>query len=123
MKYVWKLCWQTSILVVCYWICEGLVRLTGLPIPGNVLGIIVLFLLLSTGIIPENAINEAASFFLRHLVFFFVPIAAGLMEWGGVFYDYGWIFLAAIVISSLLPLLAVSFLARFLQEKKSCPNT
>lgn len=123
MKYIWKLCWQTSILVVCYWSCEGLVRLTGLPIPGNVLGIIVLFLLLSTGIIPESAINEAASFFLRHLVFFFVPIATGLMEWGGVFYDYGWIFLAAIAISSLLPLLAVSFLARFLQEKKSCPNT
>lgn len=123
MKYAWKLCWQTGILAACYWACEWLVRLTGLPIPGNVLGIIVLFLLLSADIIPESAINEAASFFLRHLVFFFVPIAAGLMEWGGVFYDYGWIFLAAIVISSLLPLLAVSFLARFLQEKKKCPNT
>ena len=30
------------------------------------------------------------------------------MNWGGVFYDYGWVLLAAIVISTALPLLVVA---------------
>lgn len=123
MRQTWKLIWQTGLLAACYWSCEWLVRLTGLPVPGNVLGIIVLFTLLCTGIVKEAWISEAATFLLKHLVFFFVPIAVGLMNWWGVFYDYGWVLLAALLISSLLPLLAVGWLSAWLQRRKDgCPR-
>ena len=66
---------------------------------------------------------------LKHMVFFFVPVAVGLMQWGGVFYEYGWILLIAIVISAILPLLTVGLLGRALRRKackregKSCNPT
>ena len=56
---------------------------------------------------------------LKHMVFFFVPVAVGLMQWGGVFYEYGWILLIAIVISAILPLLTVGLLGRALRRRAS----
>ena len=116
MRTTWKLLWQTAILAAIFWSCDQITRLTGIPIPGTVLGIIVLFFLLLTGIVKESHISLAAEFLLRHLVFFFVPIAVGLMQWGGVFYDYGWVLAAAIVGSTALPLVIVGFMARGLRS-------
>ncbi len=116
MRTIWKLLWQTAILTAIFVGCDQLTRLTGIPLPGNVLGVIVLFFLLLTGIIKESHISLAAEFLLRHLVFFFVPIAVGLMQWGSVFYDYGWVLAAAIVGSTALPLVIVGFLARALRR-------
>ena len=117
MRATWKLLWQTALLTAIYWGCDQLTRLTGIPLPGNVLGIIVLFFLLLTGVVKESHISMAAEFLLRHLVFFFVPIAVGLMQWGGVFYDYGWVLAAAIVGSTALPLVIVGFMARGLRRR------
>ena len=116
MRTIWKLLWQTAILTAIFVGCDQLTRLTAIPLPGNVLGVIVLLFLLLTGIIKESHISLAAEFLLRHLVFFFVPIAVGLMQWGSVFYDYGWVLAAAIVGSTALPLVIVGFLARALRR-------
>ena len=117
MRTIWKLLWQTAILTAIFVGCDQLTRLTAIPLPGNVLGVIVLFFLLLTGIIKESHISLAAEFLLRHLVFFFVPIAVGLMQWGSVFYDYGWVLAAAIVGSTALPLVIVGFMARALRRR------
>ena len=116
MRTIWKLLWQTAILTAIFVGCDQLTRLTAIPLPGNVLGVIVLFFLLLTGIIKESHISLAAEFLLRHLVFFFVPIAVGLMQWGSVFYDYGWVLAAAIVGSTALPLVIVGFMAKVLRR-------
>lgn len=118
MSQTLRLVAQTAILGIIYWGCDFFVSLTGLPVPANVLGIVLLFTLLCTGVIKEKHVSEAAGFLLKHLVFFFVPIAVGLMLWGEVFYEYGLILLAAIVISSLLPLLAVGWLSGLLGKEK-----
>ena len=68
----------------------------------------------SRKLISTSRVEEP--FFLRHLVFFFVPIAVGLMQWGSVFYDYGWVLAAAIVGSTALPLVIVGFMARGLRR-------
>lgn len=124
MRQSLRLLWQMGLLAVFAWAADWLARALDLPIPGNVLGIVVLFLLLSTGLVKESCISDAASFLLRHLVFFFVPIAVGLMNWGGVFYDYGWVLLASIVVSTALPLLVVGWLAGALRrpekEREPC---
>lgn len=112
MRQTWRLLWQTAVLTVIFKACSFLVEAADLPVPANVLGIVILFLLLFSGIIKEEYVSEAATFMLKHLPFFFVPIAVGLMDWGGVFYDYGLVLLIAILVSSLLPLLAVGWLAQ-----------
>lgn len=104
-------------LAAIAWLADYAVTVLDLPVPGNVLGIMVLFLLLSAGVVKERWISEAASFLLRHLVFFFIPVAVGLMNWGEVFYDYGWVLLGAIVGSTALPLLVTGWLAGALRRR------
>ena len=110
---------QLAILWAIYWASKWFVTNTGLPIPATVVGVIALFLLLLSGLIKLEHVQDAADFLLKHLVFFFVCIAVGLMEWGRVFYDYGLVLLLAIVISSIVPLFAVGFLTQFLHKKHS----
>ncbi len=108
---------QLAVLWAIYWASNWFVTTTGLPIPASVLGVVLLFLLLLSGIVKLSHVQDAADFLLKHLVFFFVCIAVGLMEWGQVFYDYGLTLLLAIVVSSVVPLLAVGYLTQALHRE------
>jgi len=109
---------QAAVFTAIYWACTIVVQLTALPVPANVLGIVTLFLLLCTGVVKEQHVDEAAVFILNHLVFLFIPIAVGLMQWGEVFYGYGAVLLGVILISALLPLVLAGWLAtRWFKEK------
>lgn len=47
--------------------------------PGNILGMLILLLLLSTKIVKIEAIETVAKFLLDHLAFFFIPAGVGLI--------------------------------------------
>lgn len=123
MRQTWRLLWQAALFAGVAWLADFAVIVLDMPVPGNVLGIIALFLLLCAGIVKESWISEAAPFLLRHLVFFFIPVAVGLMNWGEVFYDYGWVLLGAIVGSTALPLLVTGWLAGALRRKAAKEKT
>lgn len=66
------------ILVICF-AGEFLNRVISLPIPGNVIGMIILFISLVTGVIKLKDIEDITRFLLEHLGFFFIPAGVGLM--------------------------------------------
>jgi holin-like protein len=109
---------QALLLWVIFWIGGKIADVTGLPIPGNVIGVLLLFGLLLLGIVKVQHVQEAADFLLKHLVFFFIPIAVGLMNWGSVFYNYGFILAAALIIGALLPFWTVGFLTQWLHREE-----
>ena len=66
------------ILGICY--AGDLIHdITGIPVPGNILGMLILFLLLCLKIVKLEQIREVSDFFLKRLAFFFLPPAIGLM--------------------------------------------
>lgn len=70
---------QFSIILVICFIGEGLHRFLNMPIPGNVMGMLLLLIALSTGVIKLKAIEEVCEFLLSHLAFFFVPAGVGIL--------------------------------------------
>src|SRR5215470_19210088 len=52
-----------------------------LRVPGNIVGMLLLLALLSTGVVEERWVAAAAGLLTKHLAFFFIPIAVGLMDW------------------------------------------
>ena len=66
------------ILGICY-VGELIHDYTGIPIPGNILGMLILLLLLCLKVIKLEQIREVSEFFLKRLAFFFLPPAIGLM--------------------------------------------
>jgi holin-like protein len=67
------------ILLICL-LGEAIHDFFKLPIPGNVIGMILLFLCLSSGIIKLTKINYISKFLLDHLAFFFVPAGVGILS-------------------------------------------
>ena len=110
---------QFVILWAVYQASAWIVTFARLPIPGNVLGVIVLFALLCAGVIKPAHVERAADFLLKHLVFFFMAMAVGLMEWWRPFADYGATLFLALFLSALLPLLLVGRVAQTLNRRRS----
>jgi holin-like protein len=84
------------------WVAETL----PVPLPGNVVGMLLLFALLVSGVVKERWVGDAGGFLTRRLAFFFVPIAVGLMEWGGFFKQHGHWLVLGLVVSALVALAA-----------------
>lgn len=49
-------------------------------IPGNVMGMTLLFILLTFGILKLNQIDQTADFFLKNMAFFFLPACLGILD-------------------------------------------
>lgn len=112
-----KLLGQLALLILISLVGNQAVAFTGLPVPGNVVGLILLYVLLNLGLVRLDQVQEAADLLLRHLVFFFIPVAVDLMNWGGLFTRHGWVLALAILLSTLLTFLATGFMAQWLQKE------
>jgi holin-like protein len=101
---------------------EWVVARLHLPVPGNVLGMLTLFILLMLGVVKEAWVADAANVLTRHLAFFFIPIAVGLMQWTELFWEQGPWLILVILLSTVAGLLTagsvVQILAGRLQEKR-----
>ncbi len=71
------------ILSVCF-IGDFLHRVCGIPLPGNILAMLILFLLLCTKLVKVDQIAEMSNFFLKRLPFFFLPPTIGILAVYGV---------------------------------------
>lgn len=116
MKNVWKIIGQIFLLWVIFYLSTGVVHFLHLPIPGSVLGMITLFALLSTGVLQERWLSEATNLLLKHLSFFFIPIAVELMEWGEFFLQKGLLLFLPLVVSTLVALLTTGGLVQLLTK-------
>ena len=60
---------------------EIIQRVLKLPLPGSVIGMIILFLALYFKVIKVEMLKEISSFLLDHLAFFFIPAGVGLLSY------------------------------------------
>ena len=110
---------QILLLWIIYSVCSRVVTYFHIPLPGSVLGMIVLFILLSAGVIKEQWLSAATTPLLKHLTFFFIPIAVELMEWGDLFVQKGYLLFLPLVISTLVALLTTGGIVQLLDKTTS----
>ena len=82
MKNVFVFLAQLLLICLIYFVSEFVVTNLNLPIPGNVFGLMLLFVLLLIGVVKVNYIEKAAGFLNKHLAFFYIPFGVGLMNYG-----------------------------------------
>ncbi len=98
---------------------EFISRLLGLPLPGNVLGMGLLLVALSAGIIDVKWIEEAADLLLSNMALFFVPAGVGVMVYGDLI-AAEWLPISVATIASTFIVMALTgFLAQKLEPKET----
>jgi holin-like protein len=96
--------------------CAGeiLVRLFGLPVPGPVVGMVLLFVVLRLRRTTAAGIEGAATALLQHLSLLFVPAGVGVMLHFGRLADEWPAIVTALVASTVLALVVTAALMRVL---------
>lgn len=101
-KQVFALLLQLAFLILLNQIGFWIAKVLHLPVPGNVIGMILLFLLLLSGVIKLEWIEMASGILIRNMSFFFVPISVGLMTLGYVFITDGIGIMIVLVFSAVI---------------------
>jgi len=96
-----------------------LAHMLSLRLPGNLVGMLILLALLSGRLIRLEWIQEGASILTRHLAFFFIPIAVGLIAFKEVFLQNGLAILGTLIVSATAGILLCGFIAQAIKEKET----
>lgn len=89
---------------------------TGLPIPGNIFGMVILFTLLATGILKKSRIEQVSGFFLKYMTLFFVPSGVAILMYYDEIRSVVVPFLLIIVFTTFLVMGATGWSAQLLQR-------
>lgn len=110
------------LLILFQWLGECLVSLAGLPVPGPVAGMLLLFCALllrsarADAQIPP-ALAQVSDGLVRYLSLFFLPAGVGIFFLPAAFDGQWWPLLLVIVPGTLLALLVTSLLLRALLRR------
>lgn len=101
-------------IIVAIFLIGGWLHRIGVPIPGGVLGLLLFYSAMLTGMLKLSWVERAAGLLLRHMVLLFVPLTVGLMDMGPVLSKQTVAIVASLVLSFLAVLLTTGLLARWL---------
>ncbi|MDX1558718.1 MAG: CidA/LrgA family protein [Marinobacter sp.] len=99
-----------TLLLVYQLVGEITVRLLGVPIPGPVLGMVMLFItLMIRGKAPES-VDQASTALLSHLSLLFVPAGVGMMAHFGRIADEWVPITLALLLSTVITMVATALI-------------
>ena len=98
-----------TLLLACQLIGEAINRLTGLPLPGAVIGMFLLLAWLKLRPGERVELKAVAGWLIAHFSILFVPATMGLVDQGLALSAHGIAIIAACVASTLLTIAVTAF--------------
>lgn len=115
---------QVAGLMLFSLLINAVTPLLHIPIPGSILGMIILFLLLEFGVIRLNWVEVGASWLLAELLLFFIPSAIGVMKYANILETDGLRILAVVILGTFVVMassgLLTSRIYKAKERKGSC---
>ncbi|ENZ32086.1 hypothetical protein HMPREF1084_02500 [Clostridium butyricum 60E.3] len=112
MKYLQQL----MIILAAYLLGVVLQVALNLPIPGTVLGLIILFLGLYSGIIKVEMIEDMCEILISHMSFLFIPAGVGLITSFALLSGKIVAFSLVIIISTIIVWVVTAYVVKFLRK-------
>lgn len=108
-----------TVLLVYQLVGEIVAVALGLPVPGPVIGMAMLFVtLIARGAVGED-LRQTANGLLRHLSLLFVPAGVGVMAHLGRLTDEWWPIAVSLVVSTLLTIAVTAVVMRALLARRT----
>jgi holin-like protein len=89
-----------------------------LPVPGNLVGMLLLCALLTARVLRLEWVEAGASLLVRHLAFFFIPLAVGLMTFGHLFVRHGVAIVVTLSVSAALGICVAGWTSQGLSRRR-----
>ncbi|MCD7032706.1 CidA/LrgA family protein [Metabacillus sp. GX 13764] len=98
-------------------------QLLHLPLPGSIIGMVLLFFLLKLRVLKPSWLKEGSGFLLKHLTLLFIPATAGVVQYLNLFQGKGLISLAIVLASSVLVFLSSVIVYSLLSARSLLKDT
>ncbi len=69
-----------AVIFLFQFLGEAIAEISGIPIPGNVIGMLLLFAALLIRVVPLETVDKPATILIATLGMFFIPPGVGLIE-------------------------------------------
>jgi len=109
VKRMGRLISEIAVLLANYFVGCQIAAWLQVPIPGGVMGMILLLLAFALGWVKPATLQLGAGVLMAEMLLFFIPALMSLLDHGALVRDEGWRILLVIGVSTLLVMIVTAF--------------
>ncbi|RKQ40348.1 CidA/LrgA family protein [Enterobacter sp. R1(2018)] len=106
---IWQYLRSFILIYLCLYAGIAIASLLPITIPGSIIGMLILFVLLSLQILPAKWVKPSCHLLIRYMALLFVPIGVGVMQYYEVLKAQFGPVVVSCFISTLVVLIVVSW--------------
>lgn len=106
------------LIYACLYAGNAISTLLHITIPGSIIGMLILFTLLSTQVLPYKWVKPGCNVLIRYMALLFVPIGVGVMNYYDMLRAQFGPLVVSCLVSTLLVLLVVAFSSHYVHREK-----
>ena len=112
-----------TLILICQLAGELTVNAAGLPVPGPVVGMVLLFvILLVIGSVPEG-LDKVSTALLENLSLMFVPAGVGIMAHFELLGNNAWPLAIAVLLSTVLTIIVTALVMQRFNKRSNVAET
>ncbi|ARD49502.1 CidA/LrgA family protein [Sporosarcina sp. P33] len=108
---------QAAFLYILFLTGEFLRTWLSIPLPGSIIGLLLLWALLAVKIVPLRWVEKGAYVFLSTLPLYLIPATVGVMDYGHVFAGKGSLLIVITIISTFITMAAASLVSQSIAKR------
>lgn len=108
---------QVAVLYAFCFIGTVIVDFLHIPLPGSIIGLVLLLIGLLTKVIPDWFVKEGAGFLLSILTLLFIPATVGIMNYPELLSGYGVLLVFIVLVSTILTFVLTGKIARRMEAE------
>ncbi|MHC8331364.1 CidA/LrgA family protein [Pseudomonas sp. LB3P25] len=121
LKSLARLAAELAVLLAIYLLGCQMAVWFAWPIPGGVIGMVLLLLAFALGVVKPAALQMGAGLLMAEMLLFFIPALMSLLDYGGLLRSDGWRILLVIGVSTLMVMLVTAFTVELVVRlRRSC---
>jgi holin-like protein len=109
LSVIWRYLRAFIIIYICLYAGNGVASLLPITIPGSIIGMLILFALFASRIVPVRWVKPGCHLIIRNMALLFVPISVGVINYTDLLSAQFGPIVVSCVISTILVLLTVGF--------------
>lgn len=113
----WRILRAFVIIFLCLYAGTGLSALLPVTIPGSIIGMLILFTLLASQILPVEWVKPGSTLLIRYMGLLFVPISVGIMSYTDILSAQFGPIVVSCVLSTFIVLLTVGLASHKLHNR------
>ncbi|MFU9136512.1 CidA/LrgA family protein [Erwinia tasmaniensis] len=111
LSFIWRYLRAFIIIYLCLYAGNGIASLLPVAIPGSIIGMLLLFALLASQIMPVEWVRPGSHLLIRYMALLFVPISVGIMNYTQVLSAQFGPIVISCVVSTFVVLLTVGLIS------------